>query len=88
MAPVQELLKYRNYLSETTALPVQELPVQELPVQELPVRQAGPAAGLSGGCSGSGCCELVAWAAAARVEGGGAVLEVEGAVAALKSGRC
>ena len=83
MAPVQELLKYRNYLSETTALPV-----QELPVQELPVRQAGPAAGLSGGCSGSGCCELVAWAAAARVEGGGAVLEVEGAVAALKSGRC
>ena len=49
MAPVQELLKYRNYLSETTALPVQKLPVQELPVQELttcqelPVRQAGPA---------------------------------------------
>ena len=30
--------------------------------------------------------QLVAWAAAARVEGGEAVLEVEGAVAALKSG--
>ena len=59
MAPVQELLKYRNDLSETTALPVQELPVQELPVQELPVRQAGPVADLSGGCSGSGLANLL-----------------------------
>ena len=89
MAPVQELLKYRNYLSETTALPVQELPVQELPVQELPVRQAGPAAGLSRGCSGSGCCNWLLGLRRLGGRGGGAVIEVEGAVAAPeKCGRC
>ena len=57
------------------------------------MRRVGPwwdtVAGLSGGCSGSGCCNWLlglrrlGW----RVEGL-SFLEVEGAVAALKSGRC
>ena len=85
MALVQELLQelpvrnylYRNYLYRNYL------------VQELPVRQAGPAAGLSRGCSGSRCCNWLlglrrlGW----RVEGG-ALIEVEGAAPHLKSGRC